>query len=127
MRLVRADQPEWASRAHFYYIAARVMRQVLVDFAREQVAQKRGGGREVLPLTLAENTAARRDPDVADIHEALNELGRVDERKARVLEMRYFAGMTAEEIAEVEGLAAVTVARDMRAATAWMRAYLQTA
>ena len=124
LRLVRQDQPEWASRAHFYYIAARLMRQILVDFARETHAQKRGGEAAPLSLDNALNVAERKDPSVLQIHDALNALAEMDPRKARVLEMRYFGGLTAEEIAQVENMSPVTVTRDVRAATAWLRAWL---
>ncbi|MBL8240347.1 MAG: sigma-70 family RNA polymerase sigma factor [Bryobacterales bacterium] len=124
LRLVRQEQPDWANRAHFYYIAARLMRQILVDFVRESHAQKRGG--DAVALSLDEATAFARptDPGVLQIHEALNALAEMDARKARVLEMRFFGGLTAEEIAQVENLSPVTVTRDVRAATAWLRAWL---
>lgn len=124
LRLVRQDQPDWASRAHFYYIAARLMRQILVDFVREAHARKRGGEQAPVPLDDALQVADRTDPTVLQIHDALNALAGMDPRKARVMEMRFFGGMTAEEIAEVENMAAVTVTRDVRAATAWLRAWL---
>jgi RNA polymerase sigma-70 factor (ECF subfamily) len=124
LRLVHQDQPDWASRAHFYYIAARLMRQILVDFIREAHARKRGGEQAPVPLDDALHVADRTDPTVLQIHDALNALAEMDPRKARVMEMRFFGGMTAEEIAEVENMAAVTVTRDVRAATAWLRAWL---
>jgi len=126
LRLVRQGQPEWANRAHFYYIAARLMRQILVDFARETKAQKRGGEFEPVSLDAALEVSNAADPSVIQIHDALNALAAMDPRKARVLEMRFFGGMTAEEIAEVEEMSPVTVTRDVRAATAWLRAWLVT-
>lgn len=125
IRLVRTQQPEWANRAHFYYIASRLMRQVLVDFVRETNAQKRGGGVEALSLDAIYDRVPAADAKLLQIHEALNALAEIDERKSRILEMRYFGGMTAEEIASVEGLAPVTVTRDVRAATAWLRAWMR--
>ncbi len=124
LRLVRQDHPEWANRSHFYYISARLMRQILVDFIRESHAKKRGGAQAPLSIDDAFDVAQPSDPSVLQIHEALNALAEMDERKARVLEMRFFGGMTAEEIAEVENLSPVTVTRDVRAATAWLRAWL---
>jgi len=124
LRLVRQDQPDWANRAHFYYIAARLMRQILVDFIRETHAQKRGGELPALSLDDALQVAQPCDPSVLNIHEALNALAEMDPRKARVLEMRFFGGLTAEEIAQVENMSPVTVTRDVRAATAWLRAWL---
>ena len=100
------------------------MRQILVDFVRETHAQKRGGEAAALSLDNAMNVAEKRDPSVLQIHDALNALAEMDPRKARVLEMRYFGGLTAEEIAHVENMSPVTVTRDVRAATAWLRAWL---
>lgn len=124
LRLVRQDQPDWANRAHFYYIAARLMRQILVDFIRESHAQKRGGEAAPVSLDDALNVAQPSDPSVIQIHEALNALAEMDARKARVLEMRFFGGLNAEEIAHIENMSPVTVTRDVRAATAWLRAWL---
>jgi len=124
LRLVRQDQPDWANRAHFYYIAARLMRQILVDFIRESHAQKRGGEAAPVSLDDALNVAQPADPSVIQIHEALNALAEMDPRKARVLEMRFFGGLNAEEIAHIENMSPVTVTRDVRAATAWLRAWL---
>lgn len=124
LRMAKQEQPSWANRAHFYYIAARLMRQILVDFARDANARKRGAGMQAVPLEAASGVAAPSDPTVLQIHEALLELAGLDPRKARILEMRYFGGMTAEEIADVEGLAPVTITRDVRAATAWLKVHL---
>ena len=124
LRLVRQQQPEWANRSHFYYIAARLMRQILVDFIREAKAEKRGGWAETVSIENAGQLAAAGSPSLLGIHEALNRLARLDDRKARILEMRYFGGMTAEEIGEVENVSAVTVTREVRAATAWLRVFL---
>lgn len=124
LRLVRQEVPDWANRAHFYYIAARLMRQILVDFVRESHARKRGGDQVALSLDNAADVPSAADPTVLQIHDALNALAEMDPRKARVLEMRFFGGLTAEEIAEVEKMSPVTVTRDVRAATAWLRAWL---
>ena len=126
LRLVRQEQPDWANRAHFYCIAARLMRQVLVDFVREAHAQKRGGDAAPRSLDDVNTLAQPTDPSVLQIHEALNALAEMDARKARVLEMRFFGGLTAEEIAHIENMSPVTVTRDVRAATAWLRAWLVT-
>jgi RNA polymerase sigma factor (TIGR02999 family) len=124
LRLFRQEQPDWANRAHFYYIAARLMRQILVDFIREAHAQKRGGEASPLSLDQAMEVAQPSDPSVLQIHDALNALAEMDPRKARVMEMRFFGGLTAEEIAHIEDMSPVTVTRDVRAATAWLRAWL---
>jgi RNA polymerase sigma-70 factor, ECF subfamily len=125
LRLSDQNQPLWANRAHFYYIAARLMRQVLVDAARRERAIKRGGGGMAVALEDAGPLVATQGPTILGIHEALAELAAMDERKSRVLEMRFFAGMTVEGIAEVEQVSIATVGRDVRAATAWLRVWLK--
>jgi RNA polymerase sigma factor (TIGR02999 family) len=124
LRLAQQRQPEWANRAHFYYIAARLMRQVLVDLSRERLTLKRGEGRKAVRLERIEEIIPPQAESVLALDEALLALAVFDERKAQALEMRYFGGMTAEEIADVLGIAAVTVARDLRAAKAWLRNHL---
>ena len=96
----------------------------LVDFIRESHAQKRGGEAAPVSLDDALNVAQPSDPSGIQIHAALNALAEMDARKARVLEMRFFGGLTAEEIAHIENMSPVTVTRDVRAATAWLRAWL---
>ncbi len=127
LRLVNAGDVDWQGRAHFLGIAARTMRLVLVDHARRRDAKKRGGDRERLPLHEA--TVALGQPDLAilDLDAALGELATLDERKARVVEMRFFSGMQAKEIGEVLGIAAATVQDDWYAARAWLRGRLREA
>lgn len=125
LRLSGQNQPDYSHRAQFFYIAARVMRQVLVDSVREHRSQKRGGGAMTVSLDTVVDAGGSSDPDVLHIHDALTELEKFDERKAKVLELRFFVGMTTEEIAEVLGVSAITVARDIRAAMAWMKTRLQ--
>lgn len=124
LRLAQQRQPEWANRAHFYFIAARLMRQVLVDLSRERLALKRGEGRRAIRLDRLEELVPEPGISLLSLDDAMVALAAFDERKAQALEMRYFGGMTAEEIADVLGIAAVTVARDLRAAKAWLRVYL---
>jgi RNA polymerase sigma factor (TIGR02999 family) len=124
LRFAQQRQPEWASRAHFYYIAARLMRQILVDLSRERLTLKRGEGRRTLRLERAEELIPSQAASILSLDDALHALAEFDQRKAQVLEMRYFGGMTAEEIAAVLGIAAVTVARDLRSAKAWLRTHL---
>ena len=104
------------------------MRQVLVDYVREQRSQKRGGGASPVSLeaTLSIPGISEDPIDVLDIHEALARLEEFDERKARVLELRFFVGMNTDEIAVVLGISAVTVARDVRTSMAWLRTQLTT-
>ena len=120
MRLIDLDAPGFDGRAQFFQIAAHVMRQVLVDFARAHRAQKRGAGRKA-PLDAALAVAADPAIDVVDLHDALDRLAAFDARKARVVELRYFGGMTREEVAETLGLTLATVKRDLALAEAWLR------
>jgi RNA polymerase sigma factor (TIGR02999 family) len=112
-------QPDWQDRAHFFGIAARVMRQVLVDHARRRAAGKRGSGERA--VTLDENLAVGGDPEeLIALDRALAVLAADDERKARVIELVYFAGMSQPEIAEVLGVHVNTVAREQKLAQAWL-------
>jgi RNA polymerase sigma factor (TIGR02999 family) len=122
--LDQARPPEWEGRAHFFGIAARLMRIVLVDYSRSRRAAKRGGGAQ--PITLMEPVMVSpgRAPDVIEVDEALDRLAEVDERKAKVVELRYFGGLTREEIATAMGLTEATVKRDLRLAEAWLRRFL---
>jgi len=118
-RLMQHDQPDWQDRAHFFAVAARNMRQILVDHARRRDAGKRGAG--AVPITLDESAIGGDRPgDVLVLNDALDKLAAVDERKARAVELHYFAGMTHEDIAEVMGVHVNTVARDLRLAVAWL-------
>jgi RNA polymerase sigma factor (TIGR02999 family) len=119
LRLVEQSHPDYASRAHFYGVAARVMRQILVDHARTRQALKRGGDDANLPLTDTLESPDRAILVVA-LDEALDRLTAVDERKARFVEMRYFAGMTAEEISACSDIPPYTVRRELRLAQAWL-------
>ncbi len=119
-RLVGQDFPEWKSRAHFFAIAAQLMRQILVDYARRQRASKRGGGICMLPLDDAVALPQSKDVDVLALDDALNALAELDPRQTRVVELRFFAGLSLEEISEVTGIATATVQRDWTAARAWL-------
>jgi len=121
-------QPElvkWHDRAHFFGIAARLMRMVLVDYARSRAAGKRGGVLQPVTLEDAMAFASDRAPDVLDVNEALDELAKMDERKAKVIELRYFGGMEREEIATALSLTVATVKRDLRLGEAWLRRFLR--
>jgi len=125
LRLIDQSQPiQWESREHFFGIAARLMRLVLVDYARARGADKRGGGAVAVALEEARLLAPSRAPDVIEIDEALDKLAEVDERKAKVIELRYFGGLSREEVATALGLTVPTVKRDLRLAEAWLRRYL---
>lgn len=119
LRLSGSRHPDYENRAHFFGIAARVMRQVLVDFARARSAQKRDMKEEA--LTDVEGVGAKPDARLLEIDDALDRLGRTDPLKVRLFEMRYFGGMTAEDSAKALGISVHTVRRDLRLAQAWLR------
>lgn len=122
VRLVDQQLPEWENRAHFYGVAARLMRQILVDHARSKGAAKRGG--EHLKLSLDDAPAVFTHEDATGLlmlDESLKKLAALDERKARVVEMRAFGGMSVEDTARALGVSEPTVKRDMRLAQAWLR------
>ena len=119
-RLVGQDLPQWESRTHFFAIAAQLMRQILVDYARRRRASKRGSGACILTLDDAMILPQRKDVDVVAIDDALHALAEVDPRQSRVVELRFFAGLSLEEISEVMGIATATVQRDWTAARAWL-------
>ena len=120
LRLIDARKVQWQNRAHFYGLAARVMRRVLVDFARERNYLKRGGGDWHLPFDEAVAVSAPRDPDLLALDEALTELARFDERKAQVVEMRFFGGLTEKETAVALNVSPETARRDWRLAKSWL-------
>lgn len=119
LRLVQQSHPNYMSRAHFYGVAARIMRQILVDHARTRQAAKRGGG-EKISLWDAADSRSNRVLEVMALDQALNRLAGIDERKAQLVEMRFFGGMTAEEIGESLGLGPQSVRRELRLAQAWL-------
>jgi RNA polymerase sigma-70 factor (ECF subfamily) len=121
LRLVGQDMPDWKSRTHFFGVAAHVMRQVLVDHARKHRASKRGGSRQ--KVTLEDAIVFSRDSaeDFLALDEALTALAQFDPRKCRVIELRFFAGMSVEEMAEELGISVATIGRDLRLAQAWLK------
>jgi RNA polymerase sigma factor (TIGR02999 family) len=120
LRLVGASSPQWESRTHFFAIAAQLMRQILVDYARRHGAVKRGGTMYKLPLEDAMSTPRRAEVDVVALDDALQALARLDERQSRVVELRFFGGLSLNEISEVLEIAPATVQRDWTAARAWL-------
>jgi RNA polymerase sigma factor (TIGR02999 family) len=120
LRLVGLNPPEWESRTHFFAIAAQLMRQILVDYARRHRAGKRGGGETTLPLEDATMLSRGKDIDLVALDEALKALAQIDPRKAQVVELRFFGGLSFEETAELLQLSAVTVSRDWNTARAWL-------
>jgi len=120
VRLINARRVSWQNRAHFYGIAARVMRRILVDFAREKSYQKRGGGAFQVTLADALAVTPNLNPDLLALDGVLNELARVDERKAQVVEMRFFGGLTERETAVALNVSPETARRDWRLAKSWL-------
>lgn len=120
MRLVEVRRIDWRNRAHFLAMAARVMRRVLVDLARARRADKRGGG-AILVSFDEEEMGVTRDADVVRLDDALEELATLDARKGRVVELRFFAGLTVDETAATLGVSSKTVLRDWEFARAWLR------
>lgn len=120
MQLVDQRRVDWQSRRHFFSIAARVMRRILVDHARGRLRQKRGGQRERIPLDDVAGLGLERLPELVALDDALSALGKIDRRKAAVVEMRYFGGFSAEETAEILEVSVPTVGRHWRLARAWL-------
>lgn len=120
MRLVDIRRIKWQDRAHFFAMAARVMRRVLVDFARAQKNQKRGGALQRVTLTGELPVAVERRDDLIEIDQALRALAAQYERKAQVVELRFFGGLSVEETAEVVGISPETVMRDWKFSKTWL-------
>ena len=120
LRLVDLTRVEWQNRAHFFAIAAQVMRRILVDFARSRGQQKRGGGLHKTSLDQALVISAQPDQDLVALDDALQALAALDPRKVQVVEMRFFGGLEEKEIAAVLKISVDTVQRDWKAARAWL-------
>lgn len=120
LRLVSADQMRWQNRAHFFAVSAQLMRHILVDFARSRKNQKRGGDFVKISLEDTCMMASDRDPSLIGLDEALTLLAAIDRRKAQVVELRFFGGLSIEETAEVLKVSADTVMRDWRLAKLWL-------
>ena len=118
LRLVDQSNPDWQSRSHFYGVAARVMREILVDYARRTKAKKRAGKR--VPLDEAVSFQRERGADLVALDDGLKDLEKLDARKCQAIELRYFAGLSMEEIAQAMNLSVETVRRDIRMAEAWL-------
>ena len=121
LRLVDQRKSRWQNRAQFFGVAAQLMRRILVDHARNRYALKRGGAQLTVSLSQADRIADRPEVDLLMLHDALNELAAVDEQQSRIVELRYFGGLTIEETAEVLGISHATVERDWKMARAWLR------
>ena len=120
LRLVDLPQRNWENRAHFLAVCAQLMRRILVDFARSRNYQKRGGGVQHQPFDEALSVCSESPTQIIAVDEALRSLASVDERKSRVVELRFFGGLSVEETAEVLKISPETVMRDWKMAKAWL-------
>ena len=120
VRLIDWKNVRWQNRAHFFGVAAQIMRRVLVDFARERQYVKHGGGTFQVSLSEAASFAVHRSTDLVALDDALIALAKLDPRKVRVVEMRFFAGLSVEEVADVLKVSKETVMRDWRLAKVWL-------
>lgn len=124
LRLCRREDAAWNNRAHFYRAAAKTMRRVLINHAVQRRALKRGGGRRAVDLDAATLPAADQSTDLIALDEALRRLAEIDEQKAQVVELRFFAGCSIEDAAKALDISTATVERDWRFARAWLRTEL---
>ncbi|MBX7219384.1 MAG: sigma-70 family RNA polymerase sigma factor [Blastocatellia bacterium] len=120
LKLLGNPDKQWANRSHFFAVAAQAMRHVLVDYARSRNVEKRGGGAHLVALEDAAIVSCERAEEIVALDDALQALAEFDPRKAQVVELRYFGGLSLEEAAEVLGVSAETVKRDFRLAKAWL-------
>ena len=127
VRLVDQKNVQWQSRAHFFAVAAQVMRHILIDHARTRGRGKRGGEAQRVSLDETEAMSPERAAELLALDEALNDLAKIDERRSKVVELRYFGGLSIEETAEVLKVKPITVSRDWRWAKAWLFRALQPA
>jgi RNA polymerase sigma factor (TIGR02999 family) len=126
LKLVDQKNARWQNRAQFYGVAAQLMRRILVDHARAHQAGKRGGsGQQRLSITSAERLVQQPEVDLLALHEALEELATLDPQQERIVELRFFGGLSIEETAEVLGVGHATVERDWKMARAWLRRRLE--
>jgi len=120
VRLAEQDLPQWQNRAHFFAVAAQLMRQILVDYARSHRASKRGGDICKVGLDDAGDKAEALDVDIIALDDALKRLAEMDSHQSRVVELKFFGGLSIEDTAEVLGISASTVKRDWISARAWL-------
>lgn len=131
LRLANSEQPQWLSRGHFYAVAARLMRQILIDHARAHAAEKRGSGvrhqslEEESRLQLEQPARANTMENWLHIHEAIQRLAKLSERQAQIVELRFFAGLEVEEVAQAMEISERTVKREWAVAKAWLQSELQ--
>jgi RNA polymerase sigma factor (TIGR02999 family) len=121
LRLIRQDQPQWQNRAHFFGVAAQLMRHILVDHARYRAAAKRGAGAPRLTLDPDVALPQARDVDLVALDDALNQLAALDPQQSRLVELRFFGGLSIEETSVVLGVSPATVKREWATARAWLQ------
>ncbi|WP_433975528.1 sigma-70 family RNA polymerase sigma factor [Tunturiibacter lichenicola] len=121
LRMVGKDPPDWQNRAHFFGVAARLMREILVDRTRKFRAAKRGAGAGELPLDEAIGLPHQRSVDLILLDDALERLAKLDERQCRIVELRFFAGLSLEETSVALGISEATVSREWTTARLWLR------
>jgi RNA polymerase sigma factor (TIGR02999 family) len=127
LRLADQTNPSWQNRAHFFALAARAMRQILVNYAKSYRAQKRGGGALKVDLDDVAIVSPEESKEIVDLHEALERLATLDSRKAHVVELKYFGGLNYDEMAEVLKISRVTARRDWEFAKVWLYTELHSA
>src|SRR5208283_804273 len=120
LRLVDCAKVNWQDRAHFFAVSAQLMRRILIDFARSRGYQKRGGGLAQVSLDEAATVCSEPDPNLVELDDALKSLAEVDARKSKVVELKFFGGLSTDETAEVLRVSAETVVRDWRLAKVWL-------
>jgi RNA polymerase sigma-70 factor, ECF subfamily len=125
LKLMHNPPTEWQNRAHFFGIAAQVMRQILIDYARSHCREKRGGGQEIVPLEDAVVFSPERATEYLRIDESLQRLTKIDPRQGKIVELRFFGGLTVDETAQVLGISPKTVKRDWSMAKAWLHGDLK--
>lgn len=120
VRLIDQRQVDWSNRAQFIGLAAVMMRRILVNHARDRAVAKRGGGAEHMPLTLVGEPIGAQELDVLDLHNALERLGALDARKAQIVELKFFGGLTMDEVSAAVGVSRATAEREWKFARAWL-------
>jgi RNA polymerase sigma factor (TIGR02999 family) len=121
LKLIEQKNVQWQSRSHFFAIASKIMRRILLDHAKTRLRDKRGGGAVHVELENAYNISVEKSAEIVALDEALNRLAEIDPLKSQIVEMRHFGGMSVEETAEVLGIAQITVMRHWGLAKSWLR------
>jgi RNA polymerase sigma-70 factor (ECF subfamily) len=124
IKLIDRENVDWKGKSHFYAVSASAMRDILVDYARQRAAQKRGGNRQRIPLSDAVAFSPQRDEDVLTLDDALKTLAEVDPQRAQIVELRFFGGLTVKEVAETLGIAERTVGKQWATVRLWLRKYM---